>query len=257
MTFSIFLLLAALAVVLLAWRRRRSGIAAAAAAVVWLWLAGCGPLTGWLLGSLQDGFPTAATRWGSRNVIILLGAGTVRGDGGDVEPALYANARILKAAQLYHACKASGADCRLEVSGGDAVGLKRSEADTYASVLQDVGVPRGDLLLEGRSRNTFENARFSKPLLDQYGADHVVIVSSGVHLKRALLYFAHFGVQGQAVRADYVRARYDWLPGTDNLFYADFALHEYVGVWRYHVYNALGWNAPRVPEEKPTAPTTT
>jgi len=36
-----------------------------------------------------------------------------------------------------------------------------------------------------------------------------------------------------------------------------FASHEYVGVARYHFYNAMGWNAPKLPEEIPTTQTPT
>lgn len=255
MTITLFLILLATGLILLALRRPRGGWCVSLVALAWLFFAGCGPLTGLLLDHLQAGFSPDVARWGQRNAIILLGAGTVRGDSGSIEPSLYANGRILRAAQLYHACKVSGADCKLEVSGGDAMRLKQSEADVYALSLDRLGVPRADLILEGRSMNTFQNAQFSRPLLAAYGADKVVLVSSAVHLRRASLYFAHFGIRGDAVRGDYVRARYDWLPTSENLSFADFAIHEYIGVARYHFYNAMGWNAPRIPEESVTTQT--
>jgi uncharacterized SAM-binding protein YcdF (DUF218 family) len=255
MILTLFLILLVIAL-LFGWRRRRRAAGAfMVLAIAWLFFAGCGPLTSMLLGNLQAGFAPDVTGWGQRNVIILLGAGTVRGGNGNVEPSLYANGRILTSVSLYRACKATGADCKLEVSGGDPMHNGHAEADTYALTLDRLGVPRPDMILESRSMNTFQNAQNSRPLLDAYHADKVVIVSSAIHLKRAVLYFAHFGIRGEAVRGDYVRARYDWLPGTENLFFADFALHEYVGVWRYHLYNAMGWNVPKVPEENVTTQT--
>ncbi|MGA7439607.1 MAG: YdcF family protein [Luteibacter sp.] len=255
MILSLFLILLLLAV-LFGWRRRRRSAGTfAVLAFAWLFGVGCGPVAGLLLDNLQSGFAPDVSGWGQRNVIILLGAGTVRSSNGGVEPSLYANGRILRSVELYRACKATQADCKLEVSGGDAAHNGHAEADTYAITLDRLGVPRGDMILESRSMNTFQNAQNSKPLLDAYHADKVVLVSSAVHLKRAVLYFAHFGIRGEAVRGDYVRARYDWLPGTENLFFADFALHEYVGMWRYHFYNLMGWNVPRVPEENVTTQT--
>jgi uncharacterized SAM-binding protein YcdF (DUF218 family) len=257
MTLILFLVLLLIALVFL-WRRRPgAGAAWLVIGVAWLFFAGCGPLTGMLLGSLQSGFAPDVTQWGQRNVIILLGAGTVRSGAGAIEPSLYANGRILRAAELYRSCKATGADCKVEVSGGDAMKLKQAEADVYAITLDRLGVPRPDLLLEAQSMNTFQNAQFSKPLLMSYGADKVVLVSSAVHLKRAVLYFSHFAIHGEPVRGDYVTARYDWLPGSDNLSYADFAVHEYVGIARYHFYNAMGWNVPKIPEESVTTQTHT
>lgn len=257
MTLIVFLILLAIGLVLLVRRRSRGGSIVAVLALAWLFFAGCGPLTGMLLGRLQSGFAPDVAQWGQRNAIILLGAGTVRSGAGAIEPSLYANGRILRAAELYRSCKATGADCKLEVSGGDAMKLNQAEADVYAVTLDRLGVPRADLMLEARSMNTFQNAQFSKPLLMAYGADKVVLVSSAVHLKRAVLYFAHFGIRGEAVRGDYVTARYDWLPTSENLSFADFAIHEYIGVARYHFYNAMGWNAPKIPEENVTAPTHT
>jgi uncharacterized SAM-binding protein YcdF (DUF218 family) len=257
MTLILFLVLLVVGLVLFARHRRRGAWTFSILALAWLFFAGCGPLTGLLLGPLQAGFTPDVAHWGQRNAIVLLGAGTVLGSEGAVEPSLYANGRILRAAQLYHACKETGAECKLEVSGGDAMKLKQPEADVYALSLDRLGVPRGDLILEGRSMNTFQNAQFSRPLLTAYGADKIVLVSSAVHLKRVALYFAHFGLRGEAVRGDYVRARYDWLPTSENLSFADFAIHEYLGVARYHLYNAMGWNVPKVPEESVTTQTHT
>ncbi|MDQ0011593.1 uncharacterized SAM-binding protein YcdF (DUF218 family) [Luteibacter jiangsuensis] len=257
MTLLLFLILLAIGLVLLVRRRSCGGAAVVVLSLAWLFFAGCGPLTGMLLGRLQAGFAPDVAQWGQRNAIILLGAGTVRSGAGAIEPSLYANGRILRAAELYRSCKATGADCKVEVSGGDAMKLRQAEADVYAITLERLGLPRTDLVLEARSMNTFQNAQFSKPLLMAYGADKVVLVSSAVHLKRAVLYFAHFGIRGEAVRGDYVTARYDWLPTSENLSFADFALHEYIGVARYHFYNAMGWNAPKIPEENVTAPTHT
>lgn len=257
MTLTLFLILLVIALVLMRFRRRLTGRVFMLLAIAWLFFAGCGPLTGMLLGNLQSGYAPDVSQWGQRNAIILLGAGTVRSGAGAIEPSLYANGRILRAAELYRACKATGADCKVEVSGGDAMHLKQAEADVYAISLDRLGVPRADLVLEAQSMNTFQNAQFSKPLLVSYGADKVVLVSSAVHLRRAMLYFSHFAIHGEPVRGDYVTARYDWLPTSENLSFADFAIHEYIGVWRYHLYNAMGWNAPKIPEENATPPTHT
>jgi uncharacterized SAM-binding protein YcdF (DUF218 family) len=242
MTLAILLLLTLAGAGLVVRRRRRSGAACLAIALLLLLGAGCGPLPALLLGHLQDGRPTDVAHWGRRNAIVLLGAGTIRADRGQIEPGVFANGRILRAATLYRACKASGADCRIEVSGGDAAGLSVPEATVYAAVLRNLGVAPADLLLEPHSMNTWQNAQFSAPLLHAYGADRVLLVSSASHLRRAGLYFRHFGIVATPVRADYLHARLSWLPLAWNLALTDLAVHEYVGIARYHVYQALGWN---------------
>jgi len=223
---------------------RRCSRVLLALALILLLTVGCGLLPIWLLARLQSAY-TADTpvAWGQRNAIVLLGAGTVRAAGGnEVEASLFAYGRISKAAELYRECRQAGRTCKVEVSGGDARGLGQPEAAVYVGDLQRLGVDAADLLLEPRSMNTWQNAQFSGPLLKIYGADRVLLVSSGYHLRRGMLYFAHFGIHAVPVRADYVDGVWSWLPLSYNFAMADLALHEYAGIARYHVYNAMGWN---------------
>ncbi len=82
-------------------------------------------------------------------------------------------------------------------------------------------------------------------LLKKLDAGQVVLVSSGIHLKRGERYFAHFGVDATSVSADYLAAMPSILPLAYNFAVADLALHEYAGLIRYDIFNALGWNAAR------------
>lgn len=58
------------------------------------------------------------------------------------------------------------------------------------------------LLLETRSQNTWQNAQYSADLLKSHPVDQVFLVTSGLHPRRGVLYFARFGIHGQPVRAD-------------------------------------------------------
>ena len=66
------------------------------------------------------------------------------------------------------------------------------DAAAYASSLTNSGVPLADILLEGKSTTTRENAEFSIPLLRQMGAHRVIIVTSWYHSRRALACFEHY-----------------------------------------------------------------
>ncbi|QRP65356.1 YdcF family protein [Rhodanobacter sp. FDAARGOS 1247] len=244
MTMNALLILIVLASVLAWLRWRRSSRVLFGLAVLLLLATGCGPLPSWLLAHLQaEVVADVPIVWGQRNAIVLLGAGTVRaGDAGSVEASLFAYGRISKAAMLYRACRQAPRECKVEVSGGDARGLGQPEAAIYALDLQRLGVDPADLLLEPRSMNTWQNAQFSGPLLKAYGADRVLLVSSGFHLRRGMLYFNHFGIHATPVRADYVSGVASWKPLSYNFAMADMALHEYAGIARYRWYNAMGWN---------------
>jgi len=213
-------------------------------AVLMFFAVGCGPLPRWLLRNLQRPYvATAPGNWSSRNAIVLLTAGTVPVAGSAVlEPELGAYGRIVQATELYRECKASGQDCKLLVSGGDSQHRGVAESVVYGAVLRRLGVDAADLLLETHSMNTWQNAQFSLPLLQALGVQHILLVTSGTHLPRASMYFAHFGIVTIPVRADYLSALMTWLPQSYNFAVTDVAMHEYLGMAHYHVYNALGWN---------------
>jgi uncharacterized SAM-binding protein YcdF (DUF218 family) len=215
-------------------------------ALVLFLVSACGPLPKWLLIRLQAPYAVRpAISWTQRNAIVLLGAGTARVAVTDhVEPTIFANGRIKEAYALYRSCKQTGASCKLVISGGDAYHNGLSEADSYAVVMQAMGVDTADLILEAHSMNTWQNAQFVQPLLNAYQPQCVVLVTSAVHMNRALAFFAHFGMNPIPVRGDYADVRLSWVPDSWNVKLTDVALHEYIGVLTYHFYNAMGWNAP-------------
>jgi uncharacterized SAM-binding protein YcdF (DUF218 family) len=236
-------------------RRAWRGLARsfAALAIVVFFAVGSGPLPRWLLRNLQRPYvATVPGDWIAHNAIVLLTAGTVRVAGSHVlEPQFAAYGRIVQAATLYRQCKAASQDCKLLVSGGDPQHHGEAEAAVYGVVLRRLGVDAADMLLESHSMNTWQNAQFSQPLLKACGAQHILLVTSGTHLPRASLYFAHFGTVAIPVRADYLSAQMTWLPQSYNFAVNDIAMHEYLGMALYHLYSAMGWN---ITATKPGAP---
>jgi len=233
-----------------AWWSRRYWLArglAASVAVLFL-LIGCGPLADALLDHLQAPYVSAPTiRWAPRNVIVLLTAGTTRFDKeAPLVPSLLADGRILQAAALYYRCHATGQQCTVLVSGGDSQDHGTAEASNYAAVLIGIGLSAHDLQTETRSQNTYENARFSRPILIADEPQELVLVTSGIHLRRSLLMFNHFGMRPLPVAGDVVTANFSFVPLASNIELFDVALHEVVGIMQFHVYNLLGWNTPTV-----------
>lgn len=237
--------LTVLAIGLALLKRPRAGWTVGSVALILLFATGCGPVPDWLVKNLQTGYSaTTMVPWGERSAIVLLGAGTEKvADDNSLEPGEFANGRLLKALELYLSCKQHGAYCMILISGGDAQKHGASEASVYSSALRRLGVDSADLVLEERSMNTWQNAQFSSALLSARHLDTEYLVSSGIHLRRAVLYFAHFGIHATAVRGDYVRAVSSPVPLAYNLLLTDVAWHEYVGVLRYYLYEEMGWNA--------------
>lgn len=246
-------------------RRRRWGAALLSVAALLLAGVAWGVLPQRLLDGLQGPYAERLEpHWGQRSsVIVLLGAGNTRASADSrPEPNAFALARIHRAAVVHRACHAASVavspaagqtrplpavavtSCRVLVSGGDTGAAGVTEADVYADSLVALGVPRESIVLEERSRNTFENARHTAQLLDGLRADQTVLVTSATHLARSQRYFARFGVGTVAVRADWLRAARNPAALGYNLLLTDIALHEYLGLAQFQVYEALGLNPP-------------
>jgi uncharacterized SAM-binding protein YcdF (DUF218 family) len=231
----------------LGWLRLRRTAYLVAVLVLVLFLGiGCGPIPASLAAGLQAGYPATVVIHEARaTAIVLLGGDTERvaddrSTPVEVAPLVYG--RLVKSVQLYRECKRIDSVCFVLVTGGDASHHGATEAAVYGAVLRQLGVDPADLILEERSLNTFQNAEYTAPLLQAHKVDQILLVTSGVHLRRSLLYFGHFGVVARPVRADHVSAQLAVLPLSYNFLVTDLALHEYAGVLRYYVYQLMGWN---------------
>ena len=239
--FVVLLVAAAYGCSLLRWRW--SGRVILFLALVLLFGIGCGPVPSYLLRNLQSGYSDGvAVRLAPRTAIILLGNGTERVPPASVEVAPLAYGRVMKTLELYQACKRNGGSCTIVVTGGDPQHHGASEAAVYGARLRLLGVDSADILIEGRSLNTWQNAQYTAELLKAHPVEQLFLVTSGIHLRRSLLYFGHFGLHGQPVRADYVSAMPSLSPQSYNFLVTDLAIHEYFGYWRYFVYEWMGWN---------------
>jgi len=224
--------------------RRRTTAIAIAAALVAFEAVGSGLIPSLLLETLQSrSIVRDNPAWGERNVIIVLGDGTVRLPGQSiVMPAILAYSRILEAMRLYTLAKKSDHQCTILISGGDASGTGVTEADSYRAAMIQLGVADTDILLERHSMNTFQNAEFTEAILREQRFDKLFLVTSGQHLRRALLYFSYFSIYPTPCSADCIVPPMSILPTGYNFTIADLTAHEYIGMLRYYIYNLLGWN---------------
>ncbi|HEV7253426.1 MAG TPA: YdcF family protein [Mesorhizobium sp.] len=84
---------------------------------------------------------------------------------------------------------------RVVVSGGTGALILEGEEDavTAERLLTALGVARERLILEARSRNTFENARFTKDLVRPAPGETWLLVTSAFHMPRSVGLFREVG----------------------------------------------------------------
>lgn len=67
------------------------------------------------------------------------------------------------------------------------------EADLVRNYLNKIGIPDSAILIENQSRNTIENAKFSKELINKINPQaKILVITSAWHIPRAKLIFSKF-----------------------------------------------------------------
>lgn len=108
--------------------------------------------------------------------------------------------RLWYAARLYHAGKAP---LIVLSGGGDPAVSLMSEAQAMRTVLTTLGVPAAAMLLDAESANTRQNAANTAVLLRQRGRNHILLVTSALHMERARQHFAAQGLKVEVAPTDF------------------------------------------------------
>jgi uncharacterized SAM-binding protein YcdF (DUF218 family) len=214
------------------YRKTKRGAAVLAGITLVFYAASTGIIAGSLLRPLESRYtPPTAVRG---DVIILLGGGATLDTpniGGEGHLSGYAANRLLTAAQLYYMLKAP-----VIVSGGKVLETTGNEAEIAKRTLTALGIPADRIIVENKSLNTTQNAEYTKQLLDQYGFQRPILVTSAFHMERAVRQFAKAGQAVVPFPTDYqtnteMHVTIDsLLPTAGDLANTQVAVKEYIGL---------------------------
>lgn len=202
---------------------------------------GFSPLAGWMITPLENRFARADLETGPpvTGIIVLGGAEDARWTprreiAGLNEAAERFTEGVALALRLPQA--------RLVFSGGSGALIppELTEADTAERLFTALGIPRSRLTLEDRSRDTYENAVFTKRLLDPKPGERWLLVTSAWHMPRAIGCFRKAGFSVEAWPVDYrTSGKMSWAPEgavQEGLRRMDFITREYVGLVMYFAF---------------------
>ena len=99
--------------------------------------------------------------------------------------------RVNHAIDLYR----SGRVRKLIFTGGQGNRGEQAESVAAGQYARQGGVPAGDILIEDKSRNTYENLLHAKKVADDHGLKKLLIVSDPLHMKRAMVMASDIGVE--------------------------------------------------------------
>ncbi len=201
---------------------------------VLLYLLSIQPVTDLLMRPLERSFPPLRTTAVRANAIVVLSGGVkdLSWVGLKSEPSEASLERLLAGVRLY---KALHLPLVLSGGSGDPTNPEISEADAMARVAANLGVPRKDIVVERKSRNTIESAKALKKILR---GKRIILVTSAFHMKRASAMFKAQGLDVIPAPAGYASEQrgfslFTLIPTADHLCTSAAALHEYLSFLWY------------------------
>ena len=173
-----------------------------------------------------------------RSVIVLLGSGSYRrldwtGTKLSVLDPIGLE-RTLEAARVYRLVEPE-----FIVSSGGVIDPDSGEdpaGETMRDALLKLGVPPDRIIVERQSANTRDEAQLVAAMLPSMGVQHVILVTSAIHMRRAAGMFRAVGVEvipAIARQPDYLDPTFRLLPTETGLKTSALVVHELAGLTYY------------------------
>jgi uncharacterized SAM-binding protein YcdF (DUF218 family) len=217
-------------------RFARAGWRLVIASLVLLAIAGLSPLGNVLILPLEQRFPAWDASRGAPDGIVVLGGAVApdvavaRNDVALNEAAERMTATVELARRYPNA--------RIIFSGGDGGIYGGNESDAALRLFERLGLAAGRVAVEDKSRNTFENALFTKQMAAPKAGERWLLVTSAYHLPRAMGMFRVVGFSVEPYPVDWrTRGVEDaWRPFptlAEGLRRTDTAVREWAGLVVY------------------------
>lgn len=229
-----------LGAILLLTRFARFGRRLMAVALLLLAICGFSPLANFVLYPLEQRFPKWDASRGEPDGIIVLG-GPLDADLSAAHgvPVISGAAdRLIGAATLAHRYP----NARIVYTGGspNLISNDAREADYATALFQGLGIPKTRLTMERQSRNTRENAEFSREMLKPTPGERWLLVTSAYHMPRSMGLFRKAGFPVEAYPVDWkVGTKEDllkfYVTANDGLQLVDIGVREWLGLIAYRI----------------------
>jgi len=203
-------------------------------------VAGLSPLGNALILPLEQRFPPWSASRGPPDGIVVLG-GAISPDVSAARDTIAldeAAERITVTAELARRYP----NARIIFSGGSNALIfdDRPEAPFAVRQLEALGVAHDRIIAEEQSRNTIENAVFSRLIANPQPGEHWLLVTSAYHMPRAMAAFRAAGFSVEAFPVDWrTRGAADLVRPfaslSEGLRRTDTAVHEWVGLLGYRL----------------------
>lgn len=234
-----FIELGLVGIILLFTRFASLGRKLVVSAIVLLAICGFSPLGNLLLLPLEQRFPPWDAKAAPDGIVVLGGSIDPDTSVAHHSPVIGGSAdRIVAAAVLARRYP----DAKILFTGGSAnlISNDAREADYAAEIFENLGIAKSRLIMERASRNTYENALYSKQLVAPKPGERWLLVTSAFHMPRSVGLFRKVGFLVEPYPVDWkVGGREDLLLFTNmaggGLGRTETAMREWIGLLAYRL----------------------
>jgi uncharacterized SAM-binding protein YcdF (DUF218 family) len=200
------------------------------------WFASMKPVSDIFMSRLEYHFDLPSSVKG--DVIIVLGGGMK-----DNVPDFSGNSALNSAGleRVFTAARISKKKNIPIITSGGAVFSKEAESEVAKRFLMDIGISADKIIVENKSRDTYENAVFSHKICLEKGYKKVIVVTSAFHMPRTAMVFKKVGFEdivyyptGYKTSKNSEYYYMDFLPG--DMQNISVAIKEYIGLIFYKVF---------------------
>ena len=200
-----------------------------------MWLLSITPISDLMLNELHSSFHFSDNPKG--DVIILLGGGVYDNSpdlSGIGVPYQSVQSAIITTFKLHQKL-----GIPIIVSGGKIFKFKKTEAPIMKRFLMDLGISGDQIISEENSKDTFENAKYTRKICEKFGFKNPILITSVYHMKRSVLSFKKVGMEVTPFLSIFPSGRdkqYHWndyLP--ENFKQISMAFREYLGIAYYRM----------------------
>lgn len=234
---NLLLLLLCLGVLWLATSARRRGFGLVVAVTLAFVVVTVLPVGEWVIAPLEARFPQPKLPENVTGIVVLGGAVdtgiTARHGQAALNGAAERITETLALARRYPKARVV-----IAAGHGELVPNRVTEAEATRSLLVSDGLDPNRILLDDRSRNTFENALFSKEVANPKPGEVWLLVTSAAHMPRAVGCFRRVGWTILPYPVDYRTGRAvtpDLFDLAENLALFEHAMREWVGLVAYRL----------------------
>ena len=143
--------------------------------------------------------------------------------------------RIISGLGLYESSKKP-----LIILGGKTLKNEPAESETAERILIELGVPKEKIILDIKSKTTYENMIELAKIINKYKFKRVVLVTSAIHMKRSIEVAQKMGIPITAYPSAYLTDDHihfeDLLPTQKNIKINAILLYELLGNIKYSLY---------------------